>query len=80
MTLAFPSSYCHRVFQSRESIQNVDMVFVVVKPFLIHEALRMMYFQTNQIAEKHLERFCVFLQLLKITFETSVAEGDDKAV
>ena len=55
------------------------MVFVGVKPFFIHEALRMMYGQTIQIAEKHLERFCAFLQLLEITFETSVAEGDDSA-
>ena len=77
--LASHSPYCHRVFQSRENVQNVDMVFVGMKAFLVREALRMMYGQTIKIAERHLERFCEFLQLLEFAFENSVVEEEGGA-
>ena len=70
--LAFHSPYFHRIFQSRANIQTVDVAFVGIKPFLLREALKMMYGQNIEVSEILVDRFLALLNLLEIDFEKRV--------
>ena len=79
--LAFHSPYFHRVFQSRENIQTVDMGFVGVKTSVIRDAVKMIYGQSIEVLEKHIGRFSAFVKLLELDFEKSESyEGTESSL
>lgn len=75
--LAMRSPYFHRIFQSRENIQSVDMGFVGVQGSIIRDAVNLIYGGTIEILDKQVGRFSNFLKLLELDFKmTKNEEGN----
>ena len=67
--LAYHSPYFHRIFQSRENIQAVDLAFVGIDAAVVQDVVTMLYGISIQISEKKMNYFTRFLKLLEIEFE-----------
>ena len=77
--LGMRSPYFHRIFQSRENIQVVDMCFVGVPGSMIRDAINLMYGGTIEILDDHVKRFSGFLELLELDVNmTNIEEGENK--
>jgi hypothetical protein len=81
--LAFHSHYFHKIFQSRDNIQVIDLAFVGTTAGVVRETVNMLYGQSINISEKDFNKFDYFLKFLEIEFDRSqckeVSERSPKA-
>ena len=75
--LAFHSKYFHRIFQSRESIKEVDMAFVGLHAASVLNAIQMLLGSDVEVSEKNCGAFISFLKLLEVDYECSVRDEEE---